>query len=51
MEYLNCIVRFKEVNPDAAPIVILRRFGPLQFVYEASDTDGRPDLLHVSQAL
>lgn len=32
----------RDVNPDAVPIVILRPFGPVQFVYEASDTDGRP---------
>ncbi len=32
----------RSVNPDAVPVVILRPFGPVQFVYEISDTSGEP---------
>jgi len=32
----------RSVNPDAVPIVILHPFGPVRFVYEVSDTHGRP---------
>lgn len=31
----------REVNADAVPIVILRPFGPVDFVYELGDTSGR----------
>ena len=30
------------VLPDAIPIIILRPFGPVQFLYEQNDTEGRP---------
>lgn len=30
------------IKPDAVPIVILRPFGPVSFVFEQGDTDGRP---------
>ena len=30
------------VLPDAIPIIILRPFGPVQFLYEQNDTKGRP---------
>ncbi len=32
----------RKVNPDGIPIVILQPFGPVRFVYELGDTDGRP---------
>jgi len=32
----------REVHPDAVPIVILRPFGPVAFVFEQGDTTGRP---------
>jgi hypothetical protein len=31
----------RTVHPDAIPIVILQPFGPVRFVYEISDTEGR----------
>lgn len=31
----------RTVKPDAIPIVILQPFGPVRFVYELSDTEGR----------
>lgn len=34
--------RGRTVNRDAIPIVILHPFGPVRFVYELGDTDGRP---------
>lgn len=34
--------RGRTVNRDAVPIVILHPFGPVRFVYELGDTDGRP---------
>ncbi len=30
------------IKPDAIPIVILRPFGPVAFVFEQGDTEGRP---------
>lgn len=32
----------RTVHPDAVPVVILRAFGPVQFLYELSDTEGDP---------
>jgi hypothetical protein len=32
----------RRVNPDAVPIVILRPFGPVEFIYELGDTTGVP---------
>jgi len=32
----------RKVNPDAVPIVVLRPFGPVEFVYELGDTNGYP---------
>lgn len=32
----------REVHPDATPIVILRPFGPVAFVFEQGDTTGKP---------
>ncbi|WP_194266333.1 ImmA/IrrE family metallo-endopeptidase [Dechloromonas sp. H13] len=32
----------REVKPGAIPIVVLRPFGPVSFLYEVSDTDGPP---------
>lgn len=32
----------RKVNRDAVPIVILRPFGPVEFIYELGDTSGRP---------
>lgn len=32
----------RAVRPDAIPIVILQPFGPVLFVFEQSDTEGRP---------
>lgn len=32
----------RRVSPDAVPIVILKTFGPIDFVYELGDTAGRP---------
>ena len=32
----------RKVKPDAVPIVILRPFGPVSFVFEQGDTDGKP---------
>lgn len=32
----------RTINADAIPIIILRPFGPVEFVYEVGDTDGRP---------
>lgn len=32
----------RHVRPGAIPIVILRPFGPVSFLYEAADTDGFP---------
>lgn len=32
----------RTINADAVPIVVLRPFGPVEFVYEAKDTAGRP---------
>lgn len=32
----------RSVKPDAVPIVILRPFGPVSFVFEQGDTDGKP---------
>lgn len=31
----------RTVNPDAIPIVILQPFGPVRFIYEISDMEGR----------
>lgn len=31
----------RTVNPDAVPIVVLQPFGPVRFVFEISDTEGR----------
>ena len=33
--------RGRTVRPDAIPIVLLQPFGPVRFVYEVSDTEGR----------
>lgn len=32
----------RTIKPDAIPIVILRPFGPVAFVFEQGDTEGRP---------
>lgn len=32
----------RHVRPGAIPIVVLRPFGPVSFLYEVSDTDGKP---------
>ncbi|MBI5658631.1 MAG: ImmA/IrrE family metallo-endopeptidase [Nitrosomonadales bacterium] len=32
----------RKLKPDAVPIVILRPFGPVSFVFEQGDTDGKP---------
>lgn len=32
----------RHVRPGAIPIVVLRPFGPVSFLYEVSDTDGAP---------
>ncbi len=32
----------RKIKPDAIPIVILRPFGPVAFVFEQGDTEGRP---------
>lgn len=32
----------RRVRPGALPIVVLRPFGPVSFLYEVSDTEGRP---------
>jgi hypothetical protein len=32
----------REVMPDAIPIVILHPFGPVRFVFEMGDTEGKP---------
>lgn len=32
----------RTLKPDAIPIVILRPFGPVSFVFEQGDTDGKP---------
>jgi len=32
----------RHVLPDAIPIVILQPFGPVRFIFEYSDTDGKP---------
>lgn len=32
----------RSIKPGAIPIVILRPFGPVAFLYEVSDTEGRP---------
>jgi hypothetical protein len=32
----------RQVKPGAIPIVVLRPFGPVSFLYEVADTDGEP---------
>ena len=32
----------REVMPDAIPIIILHPFGPVRFVFESGDTEGKP---------
>ncbi len=32
----------RKIKPDAIPIAILRPFGPMAFVFEQGDTEGRP---------
>lgn len=32
----------RHVRPGAVPIVVLRPFGPVSFLYEVSDTEGKP---------
>jgi len=33
---------YRDIKPGARPLVILRPFGPVAFVFELFDTDGRP---------